>query len=264
MQTEPPPTYREFTDVTSEALLEVEDGLTKNQRSRLEYSNHRFPSTEAPFFFTSSSFSRGLLWVVSVTSLILACVALAKNNEKKYIYEDGEIFSEEIVVDRTACEGTQLYGDETYAFEGHRYQFVGDPTAGITWREAQQDAAGRCYEGKRGYLASINSEDEQIFALASLHHVKRYTPDSKAWIGATDMNKEGMYSWMQSDGSVTKPFYDTHHKNAYSYVNWAPAEPTPFGQEDCVAMHFDGTWYDEDCYKPLQFFMVEFDTEPKL
>merc|ERR1719230_1807950 len=56
----------------------------------------------------------------------------------------------------------------TIAGQVHYYQLVtvgthltGDYDTGITWVEAEWDAAQRCYSGKRGYLATITEQGEQ-------------------------------------------------------------------------------------------------------
>src|SRR5438270_7783536 len=58
----------------------------------------------------------------------------------------------------------------------HYYQAVEVP-GGLTWQNAQQEAAKRTYFGARGYLVTLTDENEYNFLVSSL------TPH-EFWIGA--------------------------------------------------------------------------------
>ena len=65
------------------------------------------------------------------------------------------------------------------------------------WRQAAQDANSRCYQGSRGYLVNIDSEDENDFIFAKLLLRPGFVSNEHdAWIGATDMKNEGAVSWV--------------------------------------------------------------------
>ena len=97
-------------------------------------------------------------------------------------------------------------------------------------REDAQSKAMR--EG--AHLVSINDAAEQKW-LVSIFGSIPY------WIGLTDGEKEGEWSWMNGE--------------PVSYTNWAPNEPTDadWGEEDYVFMGLtpDGKWYDVGPGSPM-------------
>eukprot|EP00629_Pelagomonadales_sp_RCC1024_P003566 CAMPEP_0119259186 /NCGR_PEP_ID=MMETSP1329-20130426/100_1 /TAXON_ID=114041 /ORGANISM="Genus nov. species nov., Strain RCC1024" /LENGTH=263 /DNA_ID=CAMNT_0007258551 /DNA_START=247 /DNA_END=1038 /DNA_ORIENTATION=+ len=156
--------------------------------------------------------------------------------------------------------GDALYGDQVYAYGGHHYQLIGGNWVQETWRSAEADAWGRCYGGAPGYLATINDAGEQTFLHDKLANHPAYKSGDKAWIGANDMAAEGTFTWLDGYMAAT-PFYKTGEgplKGMYS--NFAEGEPNENGEEDCVEMDgHSGQWNDDNCYKRLQYFFVEFD-----
>merc|ERR1711872_112849 len=94
--------------------------------------------------------------------------------------------------------------------------------------EAQQYCVG-----KGGYLAEIQSEDEQNRVQAVLNSLYTY------WIGLSDAVSEGHFVWQ-------------HSMTPLEWSDWLPGEPDPVngGSEDCVGMHEEGGrwgWNDMPC-----------------
>ena len=72
------------------------------------------------------------------------------------------------------------------------------------------------------------------------------------------MLSEGTFIWV--DGYAAYEVFYARGRNVNAYSNFAPGEPNDaFDSEDCVSFNRDGYWNDDNCYKELQFFFVEFD-----
>lgn len=87
-------------------------------------------------------------------------------------------------------------------------------------------------------------------------------PSVNAWIGAADMNEEGIFEWIGPGKlSTGDPFYDTATKESIdgAFTYWADGEPNESGSEDCVEMRSGhAKWNDRECYGSNSFFIVEF------
>lgn len=151
-----------------------------------------------------------------------------------------------------------LYGDDVFEFDGHHYQIVGGDWVQMTWRASEQDAWGRCYGGAPGYLATVDSAEENLFLLQKMQNHHGYRIGNEAWIGATDMANEGEFAWLDGYMGATVFWqYGGPVKGLYS--NFKTGEPDENGEEDCVCVDGNGGWNDNSCYKRLQYFFVEFD-----
>lgn len=109
-------------------------------------------------------------------------------------------------------------------------EWVLNPANGHSYKvihcENREDAQAKAVS-EGAHLVSINDAAEQKW-LVSIFGSLPY------WIGLTDGEKEGEWSWMNGE--------------AVSYTNWAPNEPmdADWGDEDYVFMGLspDGKWYD--------------------
>lgn len=111
-------------------------------------------------------------------------------------------------------------------FGGHNYQLMTQPVDG--WAAA----AATCKQKFKGYLAHINSAEENAF-------LYKYTTDNgakSAYFGFSDSVKEG--EWVWSDGGPS------------TYTNWSNGEPNAENPAEDYAMFYwkftDGTWNDGD------------------
>ena len=59
------------------------------------------------------------------------------------------------------------------------YQIVGGNWAQITWRQAEMDAWGRCFNGVPGYLATVDDAAENAFLLGKMLAHKGHMPIRK-------------------------------------------------------------------------------------
>mmetsp|Transcript_11598 Transcript_11598/g.24398 ORF Transcript_11598/g.24398 Transcript_11598/m.24398 type:complete len:275 (-) Transcript_11598:329-1153(-) len=240
-----------------EAQLVEGGGFTANQKARMVQASAA-PST-IPWKHLA------VLYVLAGSAFITALVAVSK---------------EFILVDTTsaadlasACPfGDLTWGDDIFSFDGHHYQVVGSKDAVTNWRQAAQDANSRCYQGSRGYLVNIDSEDENDFIFAKLLMRPGFVSNEHdAWIGATDMKNEGAVSWVGPkelvngvkfwEGGVNGKAIDGRYNNWAKNSGGTQIEPNANGSEDCVEMRGGGGhWNDKNCYQPNEFFIVEFGT----
>jgi len=260
-----PPTYAEYTGTGPSPLLEVEDGLTSNQRKGSFGSYRGGVLGGLGCFAEKLGLHLSALWVLWFITFVIACTAMSKANQNEKDISNihtgggggGDLESEYVDYWYSRCQdiGTALYGDDVYTYNGHHYQVIGGDWAQMTWRDAEYDSWGRCFNGQPGYLATIGSADENDYLRQKLISHHGFQTSDSAWIGGTDMFNEGTFLWIDGYASATI-FYGP---GASMWNNFAPGEPNENGSEDCVSFNREGYWNDDNCYKALAFFFVEFD-----
>jgi len=111
-----------------------------------------------------------------------------------------------------------------------------------TWSRALRYSDDYDYLGETAYFATITSAAENDF-VASLVA----TVDENAWLGGTDRDSEGVWTWVATAESFT-------------YSNWATGEPNNSGySEDFLEMYqSDGMWNDLDSRDKNQAYVVEY------
>ena len=180
-----------------------------------------------------------------------------------------------------------LVGGEIKEFEGRYYQLVSVPwhiennyQTGVTFHDAQLDAAARCHNGQRGYLATITSAEEQAF-LESFLPTRIDNPDWTwiAWLGASDENQEGKWIWIDGPEQNTQ-FWSGLSWEAGGYPvngaytnwycrenpNWDYCDPNGVypSDQDCMQMYANGKWNDVNCDIKAQAYFVEYDVPDNL
>jgi|GEM_PF-5305964 len=138
----------------------------------------------------------------------------------------------------------QATGPVANPSNGHTYMTV--PAAGLTWDEARAAA-----EALGGYLATLTSQQEQDFLVASFPEIQL----GRWWIGAyqdnadPDADPAGEWRWVTGE--------------PWSYTNWYPGEPNDsVGVEDWGMVWHDGLW--NDCVGGCNSlgYIVEFEPGP--
>jgi hypothetical protein len=95
--------------------------------------------------------------------------------------------------------------------------------------------------------------------------LKRFEEGSNAWLGGSDLTREGTFTWKRPNNNW-KTFYQDGSAYEGAYTNWADGEPNEGSNggnkksEDCVAKYGggDGKWNDNNCYYNMPFFIVKF------
>jgi len=177
-----------------------------------------------------------------------------------------------------AAVGNYYFGDPVFEYNGHSYQLIGDIVhynitnphgAGFSFFDALAHSRSRCVGGKPGYLASIESEEENAFLANKVKEVLKKDENVSlgehgidVWLGGNDMTNSANFEWLsgnaKSDGTV---FWKYRQAVSGVYSNFGVRADT-VGGENCVRMRVaDSTaqWWDESCYKKLAFAFVEYD-----
>tara|TARA_B100000242_G_scaffold76403_1_gene49804 strand:- start:2 stop:2158 length:2157 start_codon:yes stop_codon:yes gene_type:complete len=171
-------------------------------------------------------------------------------------------------------------GSSYFSGNGHYYQVYNSNA--IRWANAKTLAESKTFNGLSGYLATIESAEENAFIFSKI--------SQNAWIGASDSSTytsnshaqtEGTWEWV-SGPSNGKTFYcqlagfanslaahaDCTVHGDTTYNNWDTAEPNDFngvaaGDEDCGhikgASTSNGKWNDFPCtHNKVDYYVVEF------
>ena len=170
-----------------------------------------------------------------------------------------------------------VQADFSFEHNEHTYKVVTAPT---TWPAARAAAAELRLNGETGYLAVIDSADENAailnaieaeLGIESLDQTRASDGGDAAfvWIGANDIQTEGVWLWEKTGEQFWAGDFNGAPVNG-SYVNWG-VEPDNFGDQDAAALGLEawpadfgdlgsaGQWNDLAINDPL-FYVVEFDT----
>lgn len=122
----------------------------------------------------------------------------------------------------------------------------------LSWETAFQLAASRTHNGFQGYLATLVTEEENLWVQNTFNGIVW-----EAWIGGyQDLNapdyEENAGGWRWITGE------------AWAYTNWAIDEPNGGIVENHLELQFfdDGTWNDEGFSNP-NAFIVEYGVVPE-
>ena len=171
-------------------------------------------------------------------------------------------------------------GSSFFSDNGHYYQVYFSNN--ITWPNAKTAAEAKTFNGLSGYLATIESAEENAFIFSKI--------SQNAWIGASDSSTytsnehaqtEGTWEWVSGPNNG-KTFYcqlagfansvaaheDCAVHSDTSYNNWDTSEPNDYnkvatGDEDCGHMKGaagrNGKWNDLPCnHNTVDYYVVEY------
>ncbi|XP_046547951.1 perlucin-like isoform X2 [Haliotis rubra] len=106
-----------------------------------------------------------------------------------------------------------------------------------TIKSSFAEAAGYC-RYLESHLAIISNKDDDLFIRG---YATRLGEAVKYWLGASDLNIEGIWLW--------------EGQRRMNYTNWSPGQPdNAGGNENCLEIRLNfGNWNDYQCQKPLNF-----------
>lgn len=119
---------------------------------------------------------------------------------------------------------------------GHYYEKV---LMSLSWEEARDYAFSQSWIGLPGYLASISSEEENLWLFNTLS-------GQDCWLGGfqPEGSDEPSGGWSWSNG---EPWF---------YSNWGPGEPNDSGNEDYLQFSTAARW--NDLGHSPRYFLVEY------
>ncbi|WP_164817419.1 S-layer homology domain-containing protein [Paenibacillus lautus] len=140
-----------------------------------------------------------------------------------------------------------------YEANGHFYKYV-NKNASTTWDAAKAEAEKSEYFGRKGYLVTITSPEENTFVQEKTLGI--------GWLGAQDIERDestpkktGDWRWVTGpegleNGGQGKKFYQGYGNGVdLLYNNWETGEPNDYGGTEFVAHIFGpgtqaGKWND--------------------
>lgn len=184
-----------------------------------------------------------------------------------------------IVINLMALLQLQAAMVAQFSFNNHTYQIFDDLKS---WDDARTDARGRTANGTTGYLAEINSAEEDTTILnALLDNDSSFTQTAGdgggaryVWIGANDNQIERTWVW---DNSGINFWTGAGHDGSPQdgrYSNWGGHaifgfEPDDFGSQDAGAIALDnwpvgnpGQWNDINGANTMPY-VVEYNAVPE-
>ena len=114
-------------------------------------------------------------------------------------------------------------GDANYLpSTDHFYQFVDQQS--ITWNNAKTAAENSFYYGRRGYLATLTSQEESDFAGKQA--------SGAGWIGGSDEETEGEWKWVTGPEAGTVFWNGEVNGSSPNFAFWNNNEPNDYKEED--------------------------------
>jgi hypothetical protein len=132
-------------------------------------------------------------------------------------------------------------GEVFFADNGHLYEYI---TSAGDWNTAKTNAESLTRYGASGYLATINSLEENNFVNERL--------EDAGWMGASDAAVEGDWKWVTGPEAGTSFWSGAADGSVVGdgYENWNTGEPNNSGSnEDCgqFLSGGSGAWNDLPC-----------------
>jgi hypothetical protein len=105
-----------------------------------------------------------------------------------------------------------------------------------SWSEARATCEAR---GVGWDLVAIGDAEENALVLS--------TTGYEAWIGATDLVREGSWLWVDE----ADPFFEVDaDADSARFTNWSGGEPNDYDDSDCLRILTTGLWADLPCDSP--------------
>ncbi|WP_319479445.1 lectin-like protein [uncultured Draconibacterium sp.] len=143
-----------------------------------------------------------------------------------------------------------------FSGNGHYYEHI--TATDILWTTARDQAAAKSYFGRKGYLVTVTSQEENDFVAEKLG-------GAQGWMGANDATNEGAWRWVtgpegNEDSGAGRLFWNG---SAVGYTNWNVGEPNDSeGNEDYGQFVTSGAWNDLSETHVLDDYVVEYGDTP--
>ncbi|XP_048739668.1 perlucin-like protein [Ostrea edulis] len=89
-----------------------------------------------------------------------------------------------------------------------------------------------------GYLLEADTEEENTWVTNDFLIHPSGCPDwrecSSVWVGASDADTEGTFTWARSKKNLT-------------YLPWKDGQPDDLRGQDCIRIQYTGLWLDVTC-----------------
>jgi len=167
---------------------------------------------------------------------------------------------------------SSVHADFQFTFDGHTYDVI---TSALTWEDASTAAQNKTLNGESGYLARIDSDEENVEIFSQLANNidpsdmgNTSAPDgggaSYVWIGANDIQTEGEWIWADNGAQFWQGDSTGSAVDAL-YNNWG-TEPDDFEGQDAAGIALGewpfgvaGQWNDVDTGNTL-YYIIEYAT----
>jgi len=129
-----------------------------------------------------------------------------------------------------------------------------------TWQEASDFAQSRSHDGKTGYLLTLPSYAKELFIFDWL---KSNGISDGVWLGASDAEKEGEWSWVNGPERSIKFWEGVGTQGAGvggAFNHWRLHEPNNANgaeDEDCAVTSYISGWNDVPC-DHRAFLIIEY------
>jgi len=154
-------------------------------------------------------------------------------------------------------------GGNGYSYNASNGHYYKRTIQGVNWATAKANAEASSYFGATGYLASIDSAQENQFILEN--NLRLYDSWYSGWIGASDAAEEGVWKWQSGPQAGNQfwqggPAYDGGVAVGGRYNNWGGGEPNNSSLiENCAEIQSgEGYWNDVSCSDTLYNTVTEF------
>ncbi|XP_062604171.1 perlucin-like protein [Saccostrea cucullata] len=119
--------------------------------------------------------------------------------------------------------------DHGWLYHAHHCYFLSHRQT--SWHDAKLQC-----ESNGAFLADINSAEENTWITGKLMDSQVWPDNVKyAWLGASDIDKEGVFIWSEMNSTL-------------NFTNWDQEEPNDLRGEDCMAIiPGTGLWNDLAC-----------------
>jgi|GEM_PF-3283499 len=245
--------YAQINPMTIDPNINVTDGETNVTGARVSIGDG-YVSSEDYLNYTTIN---GITGNYSTTTGILTLTGNRSGSDYQAAFRNVSYWNNNTNnPNRSQRNITFAIGNNSLYYPGtrHYYEYV---PASLYWTNSNASANNRTFYGLQGYLATINSSEENTFLKEKV--------SGDAWIGASDSAVEGDWRWVTGPEAGTLFYIGTGASHTtFGYNNWEQSsEPNDYNNgnpgEDYAYMysgsgHTPGTWNDKSSTSQMSYF----------